>query len=261
MAEHRQVSLCHPSSLPEISTSSSFFPIMHHHPEILWAQRSNESDESKVRSPFSISCKLFTPFTEHHIPHRESPRYQRANHGLFFHWQDHDLQGHSWSVSRKSIIIAIYSQHPPIATKIIKRNTTSRSSSSMKSFLRLAFLYLRNRDSIWCSCWKKCSKIFSSRGLDLKLQKKNIKAGYWPRLTELRNNFVKTNFNRWVDEDEQDGAPDQNDFDTDGMGGMGGLGGMGGMGGMDFEKVSKACFHPHVSCRPFFHIDDGANAS
>ena len=36
---------------------------------------------------------------------------------------------------------------------------------------------------------------------------------------------------------------------------------MGGMGGMDFEKVSKACFHPHVSCRPFFHIDDGANAS
>ena len=63
---------------------------------------------------------------------------------------------------------------------------------------------------------------------------------------------------KWVDEDEQNGAPVEDDFDMDDMAGMGGLpgmggglggmggglgglgGGLGGMGGggMDFEKVS-----------------------
>lgn len=38
---------------------------------------------------------------------------------------------------------------------------------------------------------------------------------------------LRTDCNQWVDEDEQDGAPDD-----DAMGGMGGMPGMGGMGGM-----------------------------
>jgi len=44
--------------------------------------------------------------------------------------------------------------------------------------------------------------------------------------------FVKTDFGKWVDEDEQDGEPVKPDEDMDPMGGMGGMGGMPGMGGM-----------------------------
>ncbi|THH12971.1 hypothetical protein EW146_g7201 [Bondarzewia mesenterica] len=89
---------------------------------------------------------------------------------------------------------------------------------------------------------------------------------YWPRLTKekIKTPFIKTDFSRWVDEDEQDGAEAvEDDADMGGMpggmggmpggmggmpGGMGGMGGMPGMpggmggmggmpGGMDFEKM------------------------
>ena len=55
----------------------------------------------------------------------------------------------------------------------------------------------------------------------------------WPRLSKdkVRLAFLKTDFNKWVDEDEQDGAAPVNDIDDDGLGGMGGMGGMGGAGG------------------------------
>lgn len=53
--------------------------------------------------------------------------------------------------------------------------------------------------------------------------------------------FLKTDFDKWVDEDEQDGAVD--DDPTGGMGDMGGMGGLGGDGGfgdLDFSKLSGA---------------------
>lgn len=52
---------------------------------------------------------------------------------------------------------------------------------------------------------------------------------YWPRLLKdknLQKRFVKCDWNKWVDEDEDEGA---NDVDTSGMQGMGGGGGGGGM--------------------------------
>lgn len=65
--------------------------------------------------------------------------------------------------------------------------------------------------------------------------------------------FLKTDFDKWVDEDEQDGAADEDlGMGMDGgagmggmdpsmmqsmMGGMGGAGGAGGMGGLDFSKL------------------------
>ncbi|KAJ3576267.1 hypothetical protein NP233_g515 [Leucocoprinus birnbaumii] len=79
---------------------------------------------------------------------------------------------------------------------------------------------------------EKSSKKISSRALDLKLQKKTLKEEYWPRLTKDKNRFVKTNFDKWVDEDEQDPSVQEKDDDYEGMGGMGGMPGMGGMGGM-----------------------------
>lgn len=61
---------------------------------------------------------------------------------------------------------------------------------------------------------------------------------YWPRLTKdkVRLHNVKTDFQRWVDEDEQDEQPDMPDAGFPGMGagGMPDMGGMGGMGGMGF---------------------------
>ncbi len=98
------------------------------------------------------------------------------------------------------------------------------------------------------------------------MRKKELKEEYWPRLTKekVRNAFLKTDFSKWVDEDEQEGVEvETEDMDPmggmdamggggmPGMGGMGGMppgmGGMGGMGGMppgmDFEKVSQIIIH------------------
>ena len=61
--------------------------------------------------------------------------------------------------------------------------------------------------------------------IELVLKKKE--AGSWPSLGNKKLNFVKIDWNKWVDSDDEG-----EDFDTDGMQGMGGKGGMGGMGGM-----------------------------
>lgn len=41
------------------------------------------------------------------------------------------------------------------------------------------------------------------------LRKKAARAEYWPRLTKekVRNQWIKTDFSKWVDEDEQDEVP------------------------------------------------------
>ena len=60
---------------------------------------------------------------------------------------------------------------------------------------------------------------------------------YWPRLLKdknLQKRFVKCDWNKWVDEDEDEGA---NDVDTSGMQGMGGGGGGG--GGMDMAAMQQ----------------------
>ena len=67
------------------------------------------------------------------------------------------------------------------------------------------------------------------------LRKKELKEEYWPRLTKDKSklHFLKTDFDKWVDEDEQDAVNDE-----DVMGGMGGMGGAdGGFGGIDFSKL------------------------
>jgi hypothetical protein len=75
-------------------------------------------------------------------------------------------------------------------------------------------------------------------------------AEWWDMLLKVKGNnknWLKTDFDRWVDEDEQDEAGPEGNFGGDGMppGGMGGMGGMGGgggggmggMGGMDLQQV------------------------
>lgn len=73
----------------------------------------------------------------------------------------------------------------------------------------------------------------------LVLKKKVAKDEYWPRLTKekLKYHYIKTDFDKWVDEDEQDEVADQDDDLMGGAGGPGGPGGMGGMGGMDLSSL------------------------
>ncbi|KAJ1023136.1 hypothetical protein NDA16_003289 [Ustilago loliicola] len=83
----------------------------------------------------------------------------------------------------------------------------------------------------------------NSKCLYAVLRKKTAKEEYWPRLTKdkVRLHNVKTDFDKWVDEDEQNDA--EEDL-SDGMGGMGGMGGMdpammgmGGAGGLDLQSM------------------------
>ena len=105
------------------------------------------------------------------------------------------------------------------------------------------------------SLHQESSKRLTSRSFYLILRKKEHKAEFWPRLqkTKQKSNFIRTDFSKWVDEDEQDGEKAiADDLDMEnamggggmgmggmpgGMPGMGGMGGMGDMGGMDIQKV------------------------
>eukprot|EP01119_Soliformovum_irregulare_P019125 TRINITY_DN5_c0_g1_i1.p1 TRINITY_DN5_c0_g1~~TRINITY_DN5_c0_g1_i1.p1 ORF type:complete len:212 (-),score=67.78 TRINITY_DN5_c0_g1_i1:102-701(-) len=61
--------------------------------------------------------------------------------------------------------------------------------------------------------------------------KRKEEGPYWDRLLKEggKRNWLKVDWNKWVDEDEADEAEN---FDMSGMGGMPGMGGMGGMPGM-----------------------------
>lgn len=67
----------------------------------------------------------------------------------------------------------------------------------------------------------------TARDVEMKLRKKELSEAYWPRLLKeaKKMHFLKTDFDKWVDEDEQDEAADD-DFSKFG-GDMGGMGGMG----------------------------------
>lgn len=60
----------------------------------------------------------------------------------------------------------------------------------------------------------------TARDVEIKLRKKDLDDAYWPRLLKeaKKVHFLKTNFDKWVDEDEQNEAPEE-DFSQ--FGGMG----------------------------------------
>ncbi|KAI0536045.1 HSP20-like chaperone [Xylaria digitata] len=86
----------------------------------------------------------------------------------------------------------------------------------------------------------------TARNVEMKLRKKALNEEYWPRLLKdaAKVQFLKTDFDKWVDEDEQNEAPEEDFSQFGGMGmpGMGGMGGMGGgdFGGIDFSKLGGA---------------------
>lgn len=60
----------------------------------------------------------------------------------------------------------------------------------------------------------------TARDVEMKLRKKELNEAYWPRLLKesKKVHFLKTDFDKWVDEDEQNEA-DDDDFSN--FGGMG----------------------------------------
>jgi len=79
----------------------------------------------------------------------------------------------------------------------------------------------------------------SGRDIELILRKKELKEEYWPRLLKdkAKVHFLKTDFGKWVDEDEQDAAPEDDDYMSR-MNPMAG-GGDGGFGGIDFSQLAQ----------------------
>ena len=85
-------------------------------------------------------------------------------------------------------------------------------------------------------------KIANGQHYFLKLYKKDLESEYWPRLTKekVKYPYIKTDFDKWVDEDEQDEVEAEGNDAAQGMDFsqmMGGAGGAGGAGGMDFSKM------------------------
>jgi hypothetical protein len=79
----------------------------------------------------------------------------------------------------------------------------------------------------------------TAKNIEFKLQKKELGEEYWPRLLKepKRLHFLKTDFDKWVDEDEQNEAPEEDFSQFGGMGGAGGAGMGGDFGGIDFSKL------------------------
>jgi cytosolic prostaglandin-E synthase len=91
------------------------------------------------------------------------------------------------------------------------------------------------------------------RSVQMFLKKKTDKLSddkdeeFWPRLLldkAKEKNQVKIDWDRYVDQDEEEGGFDMSNLEggsgmggMPGMGGMGGMPGMGGMGGMDMEAL------------------------
>ncbi|KAJ6569631.1 HSP20-like chaperone [Mycena capillaripes] len=152
------------------------------HPEVLWAQRSSESDEAK--NIVYLTINLPDIQADHKLTIEPTTITFEATSG-------NEKTGHE---KKYAFSLDLFSEIVP----------------------------------------EKSSKRLTTRSLYLVLRKKEQQAEFWPRLTKekVKNAYIKTDFSKWVDEDEQDGPEAKDDEDVDSaMGGMGGMGGMPGMGG------------------------------
>jgi len=146
------------------------------HPEVLWAQRSSETDNEKNVLFVTINLPDIVEST-----------------------LQYDLQptGLSFKAQAGTVVSSTYEFKIDLYKEVIPEESGKR---------------------------------LTSRSLVLNLRKKDLELEYWPRLTKekIRNTYIKTDFSKWVDEDEQDGA--KVNFDEEDVGGGGG-GGMPGFGG------------------------------
>lgn len=145
-------------------------------PEVLWAQRSSATEETKNWVYLTFSVPDVAP---------DTLKVELKPHGVAFTGPSATLR------QTYAVDLALYAEIVP------DKSTVSHTG--------------------------KC--------VEMKLQKKDVKEEYWPRLLKdaQKVHFVKTDFDKWVDQDEQNEQADD-DVPFGGMGGMPGMGGMGGMG-------------------------------
>ena len=86
---------------------------------------------------------------------------------------------------------------------------------------------------------KTMHKVANGQHYFLKLYKKDLESEYWPRLTKekVKYPYIKTDFDKWVEEDEQDEVEAEGNDAAQGMDFSQMMGGAGGAGGMDFSKM------------------------
>ncbi|SPQ27591.1 d6786467-1c97-4d63-9482-97aa0fac6e56 [Thermothielavioides terrestris] len=145
-------------------------------PEVLWAQRSSNSDPEKNFIYLTISVP--------DVP-RENLKLDLKPTGLSF-------TGHSDTLKKTyHVELEFYAEIDPAESKVNH----------------------------------------SARDVEMKLRKKELNESYWPRLLKdtKKQHFLKTDFDKWVDEDEQNEAADD-DFNFGGMGDND-------FGGIDFSKI------------------------
>ncbi|KAK6362233.1 Prostaglandin E synthase 3 (Cytosolic) [Orbilia blumenaviensis] len=84
--------------------------------------------------------------------------------------------------------------------------------------------------------------IHTDRATECIIRKKELKEEFWPRLTKekVKLHWLKTDFDKWVDEDEQDGPAPEPEYDPNMMSQFGGGDDAGGFGGIDFSKLGGA---------------------
>lgn len=147
------------------------------HPTVLWAQRSNEDDETK------------------------------------------------------NIVYLTIEVLDPINTKVDLTSTSlkfSADSSDSKTHYELNLEFFDEIDP------EKSQKHELGNSIRFILRKKKVQAEFWPRLLKekLKLHYIKTDFDKWVDEDEQEEQADEDE-----MANFGGAPGGGAPGGMDFSQL------------------------
>lgn len=133
-------------------------------PEVLWAQRSSESDASKNYLLVTIA-----------IPDCEAPQLKLEPSYLEFSAKN---KGHVGDEASHQ-----YHLHIDFFKEVVPEKSLHKVENGLSYFL--------------------------------KIYKKDLGAEYWPRLTKEKVKYtnIKTDFNKWVDEDEQEAAPaDTGDF-------------------------------------------------
>jgi len=154
------------------------------HPEVLWAQRSSESDPTRNVIYLTITA----------------PDVPKENYKM-------DLQTNKLKFTGKSKI----------------KDVTYACDMDLFGDIDVDNSKINHTD----------------KNIEMVLRKKEAKEEFWPRLLKekAKVHWLKTDFDKWVDEDEQDPNADE-DFmaNAGGMGGMGGEGGGGGFEGIDFSK-------------------------
>ncbi|KAJ7820527.1 HSP20-like chaperone [Mycena olivaceomarginata] len=153
------------------------------HPELLWAQRSSESDETMVRRfRFAVFPLM------HHDP--KNVVYLTVNLA--------DIQVNTMD----------YSLEP---TKIFFKATSGNATTGcVKDYTFSLNLFAEVIP-------EKSSKALTERSLSLVLHKKERQIEYWPRLTreKAKNGQIKTDFSKWVDSEDQTlDAQDDHDFEA-----------------------------------------------